>query len=409
MRKIAATLALTALPFAAPAHADCGIRGTGDVNVLSNVYPALQVIKSVIEACSTDTLHVTMKLTKANVAEITQAFAAKTSPFSASQVANGSIVAPAAAGQLRPLDDLVAKYKDASHIEDQMLIRFGDKIMAVAFQVNAQAMYYRKDLFEKLGIAVPKTYDELFAALDKLRAQAGMEHPLTGAYDPGWDLGEEFTNLFLGAGGEFFKPGTAEPAVASDKGVATLELMKRLMSYMSPNAFSIDSAQASQQMQQGTAAVGVIWLDSASTMDDPKVSKVVNEVAFAAAPAITPGGPAASTVWWDGFVIPKNAPVDADLAFQVVMKGISPQVVAENNDVTGWIRSNYKPTRYSDPVLETVKSGAPPYPSTPQQSLIHGAVGSRIGDYLAGKMSAMDALKAAEASYRQAAKDKGLL
>ena len=406
MKPILAALALTAFPLAA--HAACGIAGAGDVNVLSNVYPALQVIKSVVEGCSTDTLHVTMKLTKANVAEITQAFAAKTSPFSASQVANGSIVAPAAAGQLRPLDDLVAKYKAADQIEDQMLIRFDGHVMAVAFQVNTQALYYRRDLFDKLGLAAPKTYDELFAALDKLRAN-GMEHPLTGAFDPGWDVGEEFTNLFLGAGGSFFKPGTAEPAVASDKGVATLELMKRLLGYMSPNALSIDSALAAQQMQQGTAAMGVIWLDSASTMDDPKASKVVGLVAFAPAPAIATGGPAASTVWWDGFVIPKNAPVDADLAFQVVMQGISPQVVADHNDVTPWIRSSYKPTRYAAPILETVKSGAPPYPSTPQQSLIHGAVGNHIGDYLAGKASAMDALRAAEASYRQAAKDKGLL
>ena len=409
MKQFVAALMMTAFPLGASAYADCGIQGSGDVNILSNVFPSLQVIKSVVEGCSTDTLHVTMKLTKANVAEISQAFAARTSPFSASQVANGSIVAPAAAGQLRPLDDLVAKYKVADQIEDQMLIRFDDHIMAVAFQVNAQALYYRKDLFDKYGIAVPTTYDELFTALDKLRAEAGFEHPLTGAYDTGWDLGEEFTNLFLAEGGAFFKPGTAEPDLASDKGVATLELMKRLMSYMSPNAFSIDSALAAQQMQQGTAAMGVIWLDSASTMDDPKVSKVVHQVAFAAAPAITPGGPAASTVWWDGFVIPKNAPVDADLAFQVVMRGISPQVVAEHNDVTGWIRSSYKPTRYAEPVLETVRSGAPPYPSTPQQSLIHGAVGNHIGDFLAGKTSAIDSLKAAEASYRQAAKDKGLL
>ena len=91
------------------------------------------------------------------------------------------------------------------------------------------------------------------------------------------------------------------------------------------------------------------------------------------------------------------------------MKGISPQVVTEHNNVTAWIRSDYKPTRYSEPVLETVKSGAPPYPSTPQQSLIHGALGSHIGDFLAGKISALDSLKAAEASYQQAAKDKGLL
>ena len=127
-------------------------------------------------------------------------------------MANGSIVAPQSAGELLPLDELVARHKVEDHIEDQMLIRFGDHIMAVAFQVNAQAMYFRKDLFDKYGIAVPKTYDELFPALDKIRAQAGIEHPLTGAYDTGWDLGEEFTNLFLAEGGTFFKPGTAQPS-----------------------------------------------------------------------------------------------------------------------------------------------------------------------------------------------------
>jgi ABC-type glycerol-3-phosphate transport system substrate-binding protein len=408
MKRCFVALALMiSLPGAA--YAGCGIEGSGEVNILSNVYPALQVIRSVLEGCSTDTLHVSMKLTKANVAEITQAFAAKTSPFSAAQVANGSVVAPQSAGELRPLDDLVAKYRGPAQIEDQMLIRFGDHVTAIAFQVNTQYLYYRKDLFDKYGIAVPKTYEEMFLALDKLRTSAGMDHPLTGAYQTGWEVGEEFTNLFLAEGGRFFKPGSAEPDVASDKGIATLNLMKRLMAYMSPNALSIDSALAAQAMQQGSAAIGVIWQDSAVTMDDPKASIVVDKVGFAPAPAITPGGAAAATVWWDGFVIPTNAPADPDLAFQVFMKGISPQVVAEHNDTTVWIRSNYKPTRYAGPVLDTVKSGAPPYPSTPQQSLIHGAIGNHIGDFLAGKVSAMDALKAAEDSYRQAARDKGLL
>lgn len=409
MKNVFAALVMLAGAVPSLAHADCGIKGSGEVNILSNVYPALQAIKSVVEGCSNDKLHVTMKLTKQNVAEITQAFAANNSPFSAAQVANGSITAPQAAGQLRPLEDLVAKYKEAAHIEDPMLIRFGDHVMAIGFQVNAQYLFYRTDLFEKHGLAAPKTYDELFAALDKLKTEPGMEHPLTGAYQTGWEIGEEFTNLFLAEGGEFFKPGTAQPNLATEKGVATLGLMKRLMSYMSPNALSIDSALAEQQIGQGHAAAGVIWADSAPNMDDPKSSSVVGKVGFVAAPAVVPGGPAAATVWWDGFVIPKNAQADPDVAFQVILKATSPEVVAAHNDLAIWIRSNYKPTRYAAGVLATVQSGAPPYPSTPQQSLIHGAIGDHIGDFLAGKTDAMTALKAAEDAYRQAAKAKGLL
>jgi hypothetical protein len=43
----------------------------------------------------------------------------------------------------------------------------------------------------------------------------------------GWNIGEMFNIVYMAHGGEFFEPGTAIPAVNSEAGVATLEMMAR--------------------------------------------------------------------------------------------------------------------------------------------------------------------------------------
>lgn len=412
MRPVFALAAIVAaIGIGAPttAHAACNVEGKGEVNLITNSFPSLELIKRVVESCSHDGLRVTMKLTEKNVAEITQAFSARTSPFDGAQVANSSITAIQAANLLMPLNDLVAKYKDAYAIEDQTLIKFGADTVAVAFQVNAQHLYYRKDLLEKHGIAVPSTYDELLAALEKLKGEPSIDHPFTASYATGWDAAEEFTNIFLAMGGEFFQPGTAEPGFDNEKGIAALELMKKLLGYMSPNALNIDTTMAMQELQQGKAAIGMLWAERTAQMDNPAESSVVGKVGFARAPSAVPGGPAATTLWWDGFVIPKNLDGDPDLTFRVIMEALRPEVVAQNNDIAIWLRSNYKPTKYATGVVDSVAAGAPPYPMTPQQTLVHSALGANIADFLGGKETAEQSLADAADAYRQAAKDKGLL
>ena len=41
--------------------------------------------------------------------------------------------------------------------------------MAVAFMANAQHLMYRKDVLSDLGIDVPKTYEDMLAAAEKIR------------------------------------------------------------------------------------------------------------------------------------------------------------------------------------------------------------------------------------------------
>ena len=403
---IVAAAALAALP--STALAECKVEGSGEVNVLSNFFETLELLANTMKECERDGLVVDTKLTTEHRSEREQAFAAATSPYDASAVANSSITLLQARGQLRPLNDLVDRYRDAYGIEDQMLIRFGDEIMAVAFMVNAQHFYYRMDLFEEHGIGVPKTYDEVLAAARTLE-EAGIENPYGAAFGNSWELANEYVNLLLANGGQLFDPATSEPAFETPEAVEALEIMGELFKYMSPNSMSLDFGGVKRQLQQGDIAMAIQWGDQAPTMDNADESTVVGKIGYAPAPATRAGGPPASTFWWDGYVIPKNLDGDPDVTFQVIMHALGAETVAKNNDTTLWLRSNYQPTKYTAAITETVMAGAPPYPMNPQSSLAHSSLGENISDFITGKESAAQSLADAAKAYRAAAREQGLL
>jgi multiple sugar transport system substrate-binding protein len=409
--RLFSTLLLAGAFLTAPvmASAECVVKGSGEVNIISNSYPSLGIVNGAMEECSKDGVTVASKMTTEHKEETAQALAASSSPYDLVQMSNSSIPPLQAAGQLQPLNDLVDKYKDQYKIEDATLIKFDKDIMAIAFQVNCQHLYYRKDLLEKHNIAVPSTYDEVIAAAEILKKDESIEFPLGGTYKSGWNIAQEFINNYLATGGELFDSATAMPSFNNENGIKTLELMKKLMSYMSPNALALDSTAVMQQFQQGQIAMANLWASRALKMDDETESKVVGKIGFTKAPALTKGGAPATTLWWDGYAIPENMDGDRDLAFQVMMEGVKEEVVTANNDITIWLRSVYKPSRFSKGAYESATAGAPSYPMRPHNPLVHSAIGANIGDFLSGKESAKESLGDAEAAYISAAKEKGFI
>ena len=398
----AAAAALVAAPASA---APCEVEGDGEVDVLTNFFATLELLARKMDECERPGLDVEAKLTT----EGQQAFGAGSSPFDAAAVANASIALLQARGLLLPLNDLVEKYRDRYDIEDQMLIRFGDEVLAVAFMVNAQHLYYRRDVFESLGLEVPKTYAELIEAARAMEGAEGIDYPFAAAYGNSWELGNEFINMFVAAGGELFDPVTSEPTFDGPEAVATLETMGELIPLMSPSAMSMDFGAVRQALQQGDAGMAILWGDQAPSMDDPDESREVGQIGYAVAPTMAEGGVPASLFWWDGYVIPRNLDGDPDVTFQVIMHAISADTVAENNDTTLWLRSDYEPTQYTQAIIDTVVAGALPYPMDPQAALAHAAIGDNIGDFLVGREGAEQSLADAAAAYRAAAVAEGLL
>lgn len=88
----------------------------------------------------------------------------------------------AAKGQLRPLDELFAKYKDKYDLGgiDPLMLKgmtYKGKLYGLPMQANIGLMAYRKDIFAKLGIAVPTTYAELKAAAAKIQKVGDIQIP----------------------------------------------------------------------------------------------------------------------------------------------------------------------------------------------------------------------------------------
>ena len=65
-----------------------------------------------------------------------------------------------------PIDNLIEKYGQ-NLINSQKIVINGN-IMAIAVIVNTQHLIYREDIFNELKIDVPKDYEEIFLAAEKI-------------------------------------------------------------------------------------------------------------------------------------------------------------------------------------------------------------------------------------------------
>jgi multiple sugar transport system substrate-binding protein len=411
-RRCLLAVAVAAVLLPGAAFAKCGaISGKGDVNIVANAFPSVQLLAKEMESCSKGDLKVSVKVTPDIIVETERAFGSDgKSAYDAAVVSGGLYSSLVAKGLLQPMTDLVAKYKTKYKIEDNMLVKSNGQVMAIAFQQNAQNLYYRKDIFDKLGLKVPTTYDEMLQAAAVIKAkEPSIEFPIAQTFSKGFDISAEFVNIYAGFGGKMFKPGSALPAFNDEAGVKTIELMKSMTRFMTPNYLASNSDDVMNQFQQGKAAMGVLWASRAARMDDPAASKIVGKMDFAAAPAAVPGGKSATHLWWDGVAMPKNLAGNRDTVFQVLMDGLDEQTTIAGNDLTIWIRSVYKPTRFGTGVTLSMKAGAPIWPTDPYLSLASGELGKLVPDALAGTMSPKQALDTAAANYVKAATEKGYI
>ena len=399
------TIGVTLTAFvAAPmmSFAACDYRPSSKVSLLANSFAAWKAVSDAMGECGNFEAELDAEFRKKQP----DAFAANPSLYQLGGVSNGTIQPLLSAGTIRPLDDLVAKY--GKDLQPNQLIRINGQVMAIAMMVNNQHLMYREDIFKSLGLEVPTTYFELLSAADKVAASGQVQYALGGTYKAGWNLAEEFVNMYIGMGGDFFDG--SKPNLNNAMGVRTLEMMRNLTHYMDPEYLVADSTYVQQQFQQGKIAMAVLWATRAAAMDDAKESQVVGKVKMAAAPSPVSGALPASTLWWDGVVLAKNmTDQQADEAFQLLMEGIDREMVTSNNDAAVWLINGYKPGPVAMGAAETAENGALPYPNGVEMGLMHTALGNNVADFLTGKETAEQTLIDIEAEYTTAAKEKGLL
>ena len=394
-------------------YAGCGIK-KGSIRILSNDFPPLRAINSTAEECAGGKVTFTKDQTKEHKNIQVPALTSNPSQYTVAVVATSTLMPLLNNDLIRPLDGLVKKY--GKGLAKNQLIRMNGKVMAVSFMVNSQHLIYRADILKKAGVEVPKTYEEVLAAAKKIKAKKLMKYPLASAYKAGWNLAEEFVNMYLGHGGEFFKKGSAMPSINNKKGIATLKMMKKLSKYMNPDYLTYDSNTVQASWEAGNVAIANFWGSRYTSLVDGKGSTkhIEKNSRTAMAPTVAGGNIPAASLWWDGFTVAKNiSDTDAEASFRAMVHGTSAKMANANGDKAVWIIPGFKPDAKSKQivsgVLENVKGGTKPYPMLAYMGLLHSTVGAEIVDYLQGKESAKKALKDAERAYITKAKEAGFL
>ena len=418
---LAATLALAATA----ARAGCDVPG-GELRLLSDDWEALNIVAERAEACAGEGLRVETERTREHKALQVAALGVEPARYTSVIVSNNTVVPLLNEDLIRPLDALVERH--APELPERQRIRVDGRTMAIAFNANVQHLYYREDLLAEANLAPPSSYAELLDAARILR-ERGVERPLGGTFAAGWDLANEFMNLYLGLGGEPFGPDGVEPAIEGPAGVEALGTLRALSGYMDPDFLSIDSNELQSLWESGEVAMAVGWSSRAEALLDVEgdAPEVAVSTRVAAAPTIGRGDgdgdgdgegegeggegtvPAAA-LWWNGFAIARNASdEDAEASFRIMLHAISPDLLEEHADAALWLVEGYAPTPASAGALATIEAGAVPYPMLAPMSLLHAALGDELAEFLRGDEGAGRALADAAAAYRAAARERGFI
>lgn len=391
-------------------HVDCGPAGQS-IRILGSDFPAIQAVSGTAkENCEANAGEFTVTLRDDTRDMMNQAQTPNPAQYTSVIVANSTLTQLMNDGLVRPIGDLVEKY--GANINPNQLITIEGEVMAVAFMANSQHLYARTDILEQVGITeIPSTVDEIVAAAEAIRAAGIMEYPIV-MNAANWNMGELFNLFLFGVGGTHFKPGSAEPNINNEQGLAALNAMKALAEYAHPDYLSQASNETQGLWEAGQAALGIMWGSRGGAIldDEGSTPEVTENTVLASAPTIGGGSTPAATLWWDGITIAQNiSDAEAEATFAALASAMSPEMVAQYNDDAIWLLDGYKPGPAAAGVSATAQGGAKPYPMIPYINLMHNAASAEIADFLKGDETAEKTLADIEAAYITSAKEAGFL
>lgn len=407
-RTLAFFLAAALAVLASSASANCGLPA-GDVRLLSNVHGVVQLIVDRLKACEDGDFSISANLNSQHGTIQVPALSVTPAQYDVVVVANSSLTSVLTADLVRPLDDLIAKYGE--QLAPNQFVSLDGQTFAIAFMANSQHLFYREDVLEKAGVQVPTSYEEVIAAAHAIREAGIMRYPLAATMS-GELLAYEFVNMYLGLGGELFKPGSAKASLDMNLALQALDILQQMTGYMNPDYLTFNSDAVIRMWEAGEVALVNLWGSQAAEFD-PEVSpspEIATKTRFAAAPTVGGRNVPATTMWWDGFAIARNiTDEDAAVAFQTMMYGLSPEVAQDNPDAAVWLLRGAEPRPMAVGVHASMAGGAPSYPMAPYMPLLSNAFATNLAAFFTGRESAEQSLNDALRDYETAAQQAGFL
>lgn len=322
-------------------------------------------------------------------------------------------------GLLSPLDSLPDDYEVDDLIPTVRETLSADgTLYALPFYGESSFTMYRKDLFDAAGIEMPEqpTWDFIVDAADKLSAQdEGSQVCLRGK--PGW--GENMavvTSMANSYGGRWFD-NDWQPQLDSEAWNKALSTYVALGEFAPSDVTENGFNENIELFQSGACS---IWVDStaaASSLTDPEVSSVADQVGFAQAPdaGLDKGS---NWLWTWSLAVPASSEKQ-DLAQEFATWATSKEYTELVADEYGWVNappgtreSLYERAEYLEaapfasltlssmeaadvesPTVDDVPYTGIQYVAIPDFQGFGSAVGNQVADALAGRTSVEEALE----------------
>ena len=165
-------------------------------------------------------------------------------------------------------------------------------LTGIPIVTEQEVLYYRKDLLEAAGLAVPTTLDELKAAAEALTDKDNEMYGFVarGQRSP---LVTQFSSFLYSSGGDWFDA-DRKATINTPEALAAIDLYATLLrEYGPPGVLNMSWPQAVAIFAQGNAA---LYTDASSiyaNVLDPTLSTVADKTGV----AVFPAGPAGSVMY----------------------------------------------------------------------------------------------------------------
>ncbi len=272
------------------------------------------------------------------------------------------------------------------------------RVMALPYIADAQFLYYRKDLLEKYALDIPRTWDDLKAAAQKI--MTGENNPALIGFETTGAPVESVVCTYLvplwGAGEDLLAAG--KPNLASEAAKRPFQLWAdlRAANVTPPNLAEIATDRIRQTMQAGNLIFGLSWGYVANRLENDADSAVKGKIGIAPAPGFNGAAPSCLGGWMVAVsAFSKNKPDAVKLA-----RHLSSPDVAKPLAVQGHLPVFAE--LYSDPELLAARpwlaqalpvvQSARPRPITPRYSEVSEALRVNVHAVLGGSKTPEQAI-----------------
>lgn len=176
-------------------------------------------------------------------------------------------------------------------------------LFGLPFGSETSVLFYRQDIFEKHGLAVPETYEQLLDVACKIpQLEPGMGGMASRAAS-GHHASHAWLLHLAPLGGRVFDDNW-NPILNNEAGIAAAEALKKLVDCGPAGSAAFGPAEAANAFAQGQAAMFLDTIAYAADFQNPAKSTVMGNVGYATHPMGVRRG---SQTGGFGLAIPRNA------------------------------------------------------------------------------------------------------